>query len=81
MGQLVNGNQTAITRISISTSSLEMLVGSFMIESRDTHRNFLLGDYNATYDAPQSSGKYGYADYTFRTAISKCEPICFNQSK
>ena len=81
MGQPVNGNKTGTTRISISTSSLEMLIGTFMVQNRDTQTNFLLGDYNGSYVASQDKGEYGYADSTFRSAITKCEPICFNQTK
>ncbi len=36
MGQPVNGNKTGTTRISLSTSSLEMLIGTFMVQNRDT---------------------------------------------
>jgi hypothetical protein len=36
MGQPVNGNKTGTTRISFSTSSLEMLIGTFMAQNRDT---------------------------------------------
>ena len=81
MGQPVNGNKTGTTRISISTSSLEMLIGTFMVQNRDTQTNVLLGDYNGSYVALQDKGEYGLADSTFRAAITKCEPICFNQTK
>ncbi len=40
MGQPVNGNKTGTTKISISTSSLEMLIGTFMVQNRDTQTNF-----------------------------------------
>ena len=36
MGQPVNGNKTGTTRISICTPSLEMLIGTFMVQTRDT---------------------------------------------
>ncbi len=83
MGQPVTGSKTGTTRISISTSSLEMLIGTFMVEKRDTQTQFLLGDYNFTYPqiTTQASAEYGLADTTFRNAIIKCEPICFNQTK
>jgi hypothetical protein len=81
MGQPVTGSKTGTTRISISTSSLEMLIGTFMVQNRDTSNYFLLGDYNAYYIASAAKGEYGAADLTFRNAITKCEPICFNQTK
>ena len=83
MGQPVTGRKTGTTRISISTSSLEMLIGTFMVEKRDTQTFFLLGDHNNTYAqlTSQIAGEYGSSDTTFRSAILKCEPICFNQTK
>jgi hypothetical protein len=36
MGQPVTGSKTGTTRISLSTSSLEMLIGTFMVQNRDT---------------------------------------------
>ena len=81
MGQPVNGNKTGTTRISISTSSLEMLIGTFMVQNRDTQANFLLGDYNANFLSPQINAEYGGAALTFRNALLSCEPVCFNQTK
>jgi hypothetical protein len=83
MGQPVSGNKTGTTRISISTSSLEMLIGTFMVQNRDTQTFFLLGDYTNTYPqlTLQSAGECGNSDTTFRNSILKCEPICFNQTK
>ena len=81
MGQPVTGSKTGTTRISISTSSLDMLIGTFMVQNRDTQNYFLLGDYNLNYLAAQSAAEYGNADSAFRNAITKCEPVCFNQTK
>ena len=83
MGQPVTGSKTGTTRISISTSSLDMLIGTFMVQNRDTQTYFLLGDYNNTYPqlTLQTAGEYGNSDTTFRNSILKCEPICFNQTK
>ena len=36
MGQPVTGSKTGTTRISISTSSLDMLIGTFIVQNRDT---------------------------------------------
>ncbi len=76
MGQPVNGYKTGTTRTSISTSSLEMLIGTFMVQNRDTQTFFLLGDYNNTYPqlTLQAAGEYGNSDTTYRNSIWKCEP-------
>jgi hypothetical protein len=81
MGQPVNGSKTGTTRISLSTSSLEMLIGTFMVQSRDTQSPPLLGTHKAYYVAPQSTAEYGSKDKTFRAAIQNGVPMCFNQSK
>ena len=81
MGQPVNGNKTGTTRISISTSSLEMLIGTCMVQNRDTQSNFLLGDITNTFLAPQANAEYGSASHTFRNSLLAAEPICFNQTK
>ena len=78
MGQPVNGNKTGTTRISISTSSLEMLIGTFMVQNRDTQGNFLLGDYNNNYLSPQTNAEYGSSGSTFRNCLLACESVKFN---
>jgi hypothetical protein len=81
MGQPVTGSKTGTTRISLSTSSLEMLIGTFMVQNRDVPTNFILGDNTNKFLSPQANAEYGAADMTFRNAIIKCEPLCFNQTK
>ena len=81
MGQPVTGSKTGTTRISLSTSSLEMLIGTFMVQNRDTQANFILGDFKANYLADQVAAEYGNADKTFRYALINGDPLCFNQTK
>ena len=81
MGQPVTGSKTGTTRISLSTSSLEMLIGTFMVENRDIQNNFILGDYKGNYLSDQAMAQYGYADKSFRYALTIAEPFCFNQTK
>ncbi len=54
-----------------------------MVQNRDTQTFFLLDDYNNTYPqlTLQAAAEYGDSDTTFRNSITKCEPICFNQTK
>jgi len=81
MGQPVTGSKTGTTRISLSTSSLEMLIGTFMVQNRDTQAYPLLGNNYAYNLAAQTSGEYGQKDKTFRAALQNGHPVCFNQSK
>ena len=81
MGQPVNGSKTGTTRISLSTSSLEMLIGTFMVQNRDTQTFPVLGTHKSYYLAPLATAEYGSKDKTFRAAIQNGAPMCFNQSK
>jgi hypothetical protein len=81
MGQPVTGSKTGTTRISLSTSSLEMLIGTFMVQNRDVQSNVILGDCNANFLAAQANAEYGSASFTFRNALLAAEPYCFNQTK
>jgi hypothetical protein len=81
MGQPVNGNKTGTTRISLSTSSLEMLIGTFMVQNRDTQVQPIMGDYTDRSVSGQHMGELGDASKTFRYNLLSCEPIIFNQSK
>ncbi len=59
MGQPVAGNKTGTTRISISTSSqaLDMLIGTFMVQNRETHWQTypVLGNHDSYYLATQAT--------------------------
>ncbi len=57
-----------------------MLIGTFMVQNRDTQTQFLLGDSTNTLTAVQAAGEYGNDDKTFRQALLASETICFNQS-
>ena len=62
MGQPVTGSKTGTTRISLSTSSLEMLIGTFMVQNRDTQSYPMLGNFNSYSLATQASAEYGLSD-------------------
>ena len=81
MGQPVTGSKSGTTRISLSTSSLEMLIGTFMVQNRDTQSYPILGNFNSYSLATQASAEYGLSDKSFRVALQKGLPLCFNQSK
>ncbi len=81
MGQPVNGKKTGTTRISLYTSSLEMLIGTFKVQNRNTQIQPVLGTHNNFYVSPISHAEFGTKDRTFRAAIQNCVPVCFNQSK
>ena len=75
MGQPVTGSKTGTTRISLSTSSLEMLIGTFMVQNRDTQSYPILGNFDSYSLATQASAEYGVSDKTFRAALQKGLPL------
>jgi hypothetical protein len=81
MGQPVNGSKTGTTRISLSTSSLEMLIGTFMVQNRDTQVQPIMGDYIDRAVSAQNMAELGDSSRTFRFNLLSCEPVIFNQSK
>ena len=81
MGQPVTGSKTGTTRISLSTSSLEMLIGTFMVQNRDTQVQPIMGDYGGRSVSGQNMAELGDASKTFRYNLLSGEPIIFNQSK
>ena len=81
MGQPVTGSKTGTTRISLSTSSLEMLIGTFMVQNRDTQVQPIMGDYGGRSVSAQNMAELGDASKAFRYNLLSGEPIIFNQSK
>jgi hypothetical protein len=81
MGQPTNGSKTGTTRISLSTSSLEMLIGTFMVQNRDTQVQPIMGDYKDRSVSGQNMAELGDASKSFRYNLLSGEPIIFNQSK
>ena len=81
MGQPVTGSKTGTTRISLSTSSLEMLIGTFMVQNRDTQVQPIMGDCGGRSVSGQNMAELGDASKTFRYNLLSGEPIIFNQSK
>jgi hypothetical protein len=82
MGQPVTGSKTGTTRISLSTSSLEMLIGTFMVQNRDTQMQPVIGNANAKKISPQTKGEYGNGALTFNNLVNFGAPqTLFNQSK
>ena len=80
VGQPVTGSRTGTTKTSLSTSSLEILIGTFILSleiligtikfrnlNRYVQNRDTLGDYNSNYSALtlQSAAEYGNSDTTF----------------
>ncbi len=68
MVSIAEANKTETTRISSSTSSLEWLIGTFMVQDRDTQIQPVLGTHNNYYVAPITHAEFGTKDKTFRAS-------------
>ncbi len=58
-----------------------MLIGTFMVQNRDTQIQHVLGTHNNYYISPKAHAEFGTKDRTFKAAIQNFAPVCFNQSK
>ena len=85
-GQPTTG-KSGTTRISISTSSLEMVIGTFQVPNRDQQSFPITYDYTtannngAWINNDDSKGEWGTNAKTFKQAVLQGLPITFNQSK
>ena len=85
-GQPTTG-KSGTTRISISTSSLEMVIGTFQVPARDQQSYPITYDYTiansngAWINNNDALGEWGSNAKTFKQAVLQGLPITFNQSK
>jgi hypothetical protein len=77
--------KTTSTRFSIATKSLDMVIGTFQLPSRDTIDTPVLGGLNYTTraisPATAAAGEEGLQTTTFDTLINYKYPLTFNNSK
>jgi hypothetical protein len=79
--------KSGTTRISLSTSSLEMVIGTFQVPARDAQDFPITYDYTAAANngawvvANNALGEWGSNAKTFKQAVLQGVPITFNQSK
>ena len=80
-GQPVTG-KSGTTRISLSTSSLEMVIGTFQVPARDAQSLPINYDYTGAFTVnDDTKGEWGTNAKTFKQAVLQGVPITFNQSK
>ena len=81
-GTPVDGDKTGSMRASLTTSSSDMLIGTFLVQNRDTQSQPIVGNANKKYIATQAAGEYGNSSYTFNNVLARYAPqTVFNQSK
>ena len=80
--------KSGTTRISLSTSCLEMVIGTFQVPARDAQDFPITYDYtnvnnnNGSFIADNNAlGEWGTNAKTFKQAVTQGLPITFNQSK
>jgi hypothetical protein len=81
-GTPVDGDKTGSMRASLTTSSLDMLIGTFLVQNRDTQMQPVIGNANAKKISAQAKGEYGNGALTFNNLVNFGAPqTLFNQSK
>ena len=67
---------------SLTTSSLDMLIGTFLVQNRDTQSQPVIGNSTAKAISQQDDAEYGDGLYSFNNMLTRYSPqSLFNQSK
>jgi hypothetical protein len=81
-GTPVDGDKTGSMRASLTTSSLDMLIGTFLVQNRDEQKQPIIGNSTAKAISQQDDAEYGDGLYTFNNQLTRFSPqSLFNQSK
>ena len=81
-GTPVNGDKTGSMRASLTTSSLDMLVGAFLVQNRDTQAQPITGNAVAKQLSAQVKGEIKDGPLAFNNKVNYHESQSyFNQSK
>ena len=74
-------NKTGTTRFTLSTASLDMVIGTFIVPNRDTQCQPYLGNVNKRYVSTESGQEFGSTSNTFNSALNSGQPMTLNNSK
>jgi len=81
-GSPVTGDKTGSMRASLTSSSLDMLIGTFLVQNRDTPAQPIIGNGATKKVSAQAKGEFGDGSLTFNNIVNYHAPqSCFNQSK
>ena len=81
-GTPVDVDKSGSMRASLTTSSLDMLIGTFIVQNRDTQKQPVIGNAVAKKVSAQTKGEFGDGSLTFNNIVNYHAPqTCFNQSK
>ena len=74
-------NKSGTTRFTLSTQSLDMVIGTFQVPNRETQQQPMLGNITNKYVSNESTQEYGALNKTLNYAIHTGQPITLNNSK
>jgi hypothetical protein len=66
---IATSNKSGTTRFTLSTQSLDMVIGTFQVPNRDTQQQPLLGNRNKKYVATDSGQEFGSLDKNIKLCI------------
>jgi hypothetical protein len=74
-------NKSGTTRFTLSTQSLDMVIGTFQIPNRDTQQQPMLGNITKKYVGTDAGQEFGSLDKTLNYALNSGQPVTLNNSK
>jgi hypothetical protein len=74
-------NKSGTTRFTLSTQSLDMVIGTFRVPNYDTQSLPYLGNTYKRYASTESGQEFGLQQYTFNAALNNAQPLTLNNSK
>ena len=78
---IASSNKSGTTRFTLSTQSLDMVIGTFQVPNRDTQQQPLLGNITKKYVGNEVAQEFGSLDKTLSYALHSGQPVSLNNSK
>jgi hypothetical protein len=78
---IASSNKSGTTRFTLSTASLDMVIGTFRVPNYDTQSQPYLGNPNGRYVSVEAQQEFGSKDKTINAALNTGQPLTLNNSK
>ncbi len=78
---IASSNKSGTTRFTLSTQSLDMVIGTFQVPNRDTQQQPLSGNITKKFIGNEVAQEFGLLDKTLSYALHSGQPVTLNHSK
>ena len=72
---IASSNKSGTTRFTLSTQSLDMVIGTFQVPNRDTQQQPILGNITNKYVSVEAKQEFGDLNKTLNYALNSGQPI------